>query len=257
VKWGIKFELSALLTALMIAVPMAGHAAYKEGDVSDGGSVSGKVSFKGAAPDNAVEKISITKNPEICGEGYREVVWVDIKGNALRGTFVFLDKVKKGKKWSAPKSGKYIVDQKDCRFTPWAQVVKRGNVTIRNSDSVLHNINMREMIGVEKKGRKPIKRTLFNFGQPDKGDIEKALKPRRSSYISLNCEAHNFMFGFMLAPEHPYAVVVNADGTYKIDNVPPGEYTLKAWHPKLGVQKTKVTVPAKGKVESNFEFSKQ
>ena len=238
----------------MSAVSQAGHAAYREVEVWDGGSVTGRVTFSGDLPVDAVERISISKNPEVCGTGYREIVWVDVERGALRGTFVFIDRIKEGKPWPPPPGGGYMVDQKDCRFIPWAQVVRRGPITIRNSDKgVLHNINMREMIGIER-GR-PVKRTMFNFGQPDPGDIEKELKPRRSSFISLNCEAHNFMFGFMMAPEHPYAVVVNDDGTFAMANIPPGEYTVKAWHPKLGLRKTKVKVPAGGKVEANFEFT--
>jgi hypothetical protein len=133
--------------------------------------------------------------------------------------------------------------------------VKRAPITIRNSDTaVLHNINAREMIGVEK-GR-IARRTMFNFGQPDPGDITETIKPRRSPYISINCEAHNFRFGFMLAPEHPYSVVVNEDGSYEIGDVPPGDYVLKAWHPTLGVQKVSITVPSGGTVQSDFAFSK-
>jgi hypothetical protein len=63
------------------------------------------------------------------------------------------------------------------------------------------------------------------------------------------------MFGFIMAPTHPYAVVVGEDGSYSIDNIPPGKYTLKAWHPRYGVKKAKITVAAKGKVESDFAFS--
>ena len=109
------------------------------------------------------------------------------------------------------------------------------------------------MIGVEK-GR-VVKRTIFNFGQPDPGDIQQDLKPRRSPFISINCEAHNFMFGFLMAPKHPYAVVVGEDGSYTIDNLPPGEYTLKAWHPRFGIKKTKITVEAGGAVSADFAFS--
>ena len=177
-----------------------------------------------------------------------------MKGGALRGVFVFLDKIKSGKKWGKPEFGEYMVNQKGCRFRPWAQVVRPGPFVIRNSDAgVLHNINARELIGVEK-GR-VVKKTLFNFGQPDPGDIKDKIKPRRSSYIGINCEAHNFMFGFILAPTHPYAVVVGEDGSFSIDNIPPGKYTLKAWHPRFGIKKAKITVAPKGTVETNFAFA--
>ncbi len=249
----------AVGAVLLVGIPGAGEAAkktYKEVDVTDGGTIKGKVTFEGDLPDDAVEKILITKNPEVCGTGEREVVWVDVKDGALRGAFVFISKIKEGKKWEKPAGGVYLVDQKDCRFTPWAQVIRPGEITVRNSDpGVLHNINAREMIGVEK-GR-VVKKGIFNFGQPDPGDIVEKLKPRRSHYIGINCEAHNFMFGFMMAPIHPYAVVVGDDGSFSIDNVPPGKYTVKAWHPTLGVKKTKITVAAKGMVDANFSFSKK
>ncbi len=249
-----------LVGCLLVVFPSVGTAAkkYKEVEVADGGSIVGRITFEGDLPIDAIDKIGITKNIDVCdeaGNGYREVVWIDVKDGALRGTFVFIDKITAGKKWPEPEGAVYMVLQEGCRFTPWAQVVEPGEITIRHADpeSVLHNINTREMIGVEK-GR-IVKRTMFNFGQPDPGDIVKKLKPRRSSFISLNCEAHNFMFGFMMAPKHPYAVVVRDDGSYSINDVPPGDYTVKAWHPRLGIQKTNLSVPAKGAVEANFSFS--
>ncbi len=255
-KLGNIWSCLALGAAALLVYPTAGEAAkkYKEIEVTDGGSVSGKVTFEGALPEDAIENILITKNPDVCGTGEREIVWVDVKDGALRGAFVFIDKIKEGKAWSVPKGGDYLIVQKGCRFTPWAQVVRRGPVTIRNSDEgVLHNINTREMIGVEK-GR-VVKRTMFNFGQPDPGDIQQDIKPRRSPFISINCEAHNFMFGFIMAPLHPYAVVVGEDGSYSLDGVPPGKYTLKAWHPRFGIKKTKITIEAGGSVAADFAFS--
>ena len=207
--------------ALVASVNAAKRGKYKEVDITDGATITGKVSFEGAVPADAVENIKITKNNDVCGNGDREVIWVDVKDGALRGAFVFISKIKEGKKWPMPELGTYLVEQKGCRFRPWAQVVRPGPFIIRNSDAgVLHNINARELIGVEK-GR-VVKKTLFNFGQPDPGDISDKIKPRRSSYIGINCEAHNFMFGFMMAPTHPYATVVGEDGSFSIDNLPPG-----------------------------------
>lgn len=248
------FLLGAAVSVSLAFPAEARRDKYKEVDVPDGGTVTGKVVFEGAVPADAVERIKITKNVDVCGDGEREVAWIDVKDGALRGAFVFINKIKQGKKWAKPELGEYLVDQKGCRFRPWAQVVRPGPIVIRNSDAgVLHNINARELIGVEK-GR-IVKKTLFNFGQPDPGDIKDKIKPRRSSYIGINCEAHNFMFGFLLAPTHPYAVVVGDDGSFSIDNIPPGKYTLTAWHPTLGLKKTKINIGAKGSVETNFTFS--
>ena len=247
----------AIVAAVSVGLsqpPVTAKEKYTEVAVQNGGSVTGKVTFAGALPDTAIERILITKNPDVCGEGEREVVWIDVKEGALRGVFVFLDKIEEGKAWPQPECGQYVVNQKGCRFAPWAQVVRPGLIIVRNSDpGVLHNINTREMIGVEK-GR-VVKRTMFNFGQPDPGDIEQQLTPRRSPYISINCEAHNFMFGFLMAPPHPYAVVVGEDGAFEIRDVPAGDYKLIAWHPIIGLQETAISVPAAGAVEANFSFS--
>ncbi len=251
----VPFLFLAVVVLAALIFPNPAHAEYKEAAVSNGGTVKGKVTFKGPLPADAVEKIVINKNPEVCGEGYREVVWIDVKAGALRGAFVFIEGIKEGKRWTEPKEGKFLINQKQCRFVPWAQVIRPGSITIRNSDKgVLHNINTREMIGVEK--GQIVKRTIFNFGQPDPGEIQQELKVRRSPFVSINCEAHNFMFAFMMTPEHPYAEVVGEDGSFVIKDVPPGSYTVKAWHPTLGLKETKVTVPAKGTVEANFTFSK-
>jgi hypothetical protein len=205
------FGFLAAGAAMVLGLPGIANAAkakYAEIAVENGGSVTGKVSFEGALPASAVENILITKNPEVCGDGEREVVWIDVKDGALRGTFVFLKKIKEGKAWTEPEGGQYLIDQKDCRFQPWAQVVKPGPVIIRNSDKgVLHNINTREMIGVE--------------------------------------------------TPHPYAVVVGEDGSYEIGDIPAGDYTLQAWHPTIGLQETKITVPAGGSAEADFSFSAQ
>jgi hypothetical protein len=105
----VKFiGLLALGVTLVLGLPGAANAAkakYKEVAVENGGSVTGKVAFEGALPDTAVENILITKNPEVCGDGEREVVWIDVQDGALRGTFVFLEKIKEGKAWAVSPMG--------------------------------------------------------------------------------------------------------------------------------------------------------
>ena len=247
-----------LLATLGVAILLLQETyAYEEVTVINGGTVQGQVSFEGRLPVDAIEKIAIQRNADVCdldGTGRREVVWVDVdKNNALRGVFVYIDDINAGKHWREPDNG-FVMLQKNCRFRPWAMVVKPGLVTFRHDDgdTVLHNIIVQELIGAEK--AKPIRRKMFDFAQPHAGDDHREIRPVRDPHLAVSCEAHIFMFGFMLAPEHPYAVVVNENGNYTIDGVPSGEYVLKAWHPRLGVQQTTISVPKDGELVENFTF---
>jgi hypothetical protein len=233
----------ALAGALLAA---SGVSAYEVAPVSGGGKVAGKVTFKGAAP--APKSLPITKDNAVCGSGNREIVEVSAKGGNLAGAVVYVAKVGKGKAWGD--LDKALLDQKGCRFTPAVLVVQRdAELTIRNSDPVLHNIHTYEIIG-------NVRRTMFNVGQPDKGDIKQAVKMKRSSVVKIECDAHDFMHAWAFAAEHPYVAVTKEDGTFTIDNLPPGDYELKAWHPVLGEKSAALSVKAGAAASAAFEFTK-
>ena len=80
------------------------------------------------------------------------------------------------------------------------------------------------------------------------------LKLKRGTAMKVECDAHDFMHGFVFVAKNPYYAVVGEDGSYTIDNVPPGKYTIKAFHGTLKDQKSKVQVKAGKSMEVNFEF---
>lgn len=242
-------KLSLLIGFALSLLFFGSSAAYEAVKVSDGGSLTGRVTFKGTPPSN--KRILIAKDFDTCGKGEREIPEVVVSnGGGLQETVVYIEKIKKGKAWAKPKGGEYLLVQKGCRFIPYLQVIpKKETLIIQNSDPVLHNINVRELIG-------RARRSLFNFGQPRKGQrVAQKIRPIRSPRIKVECEAHNFMHAWMFAADSPYYAVTKADGSFKINHVPPGEYTIKAWHPILGTQKTNVTVPPNGETEVSYEFS--
>lgn len=239
-----------LLLALVAALLSPGRAvSYEVTAVSNGGSIVGKVKFNGTPPPN--KRLLITKDFEICGKGEREIPEVVVsKDGALQEVVAYIEKIDKGKAWGNPHNGEHVLDQKGCRFIPYLQVVPKGaELQIRNNDPVLHNIHVREIMG-------RVRRTMFNFGQPDQGKkIPKMISTIRNKEIKIECEAHNFMHGWMFAAENPYYAVTGEDGTFRIENVPPGSYKVKAWHPILGIQEGAATVSAGGKAELSFQFS--
>ena len=232
-----------LIMACALTSPL--HAAkYKEITVKNGGNITGKVSFKGKDPDPQV--YAITKDNDVCGTGDRTVDYVRVNNGALTNVVVYLDKVKAGKKFT-PRPGK--LDQKGCEFTPFLHVMTNGQkISALKSDPVLHNIHTYELIGRSKK-------TVMNVSQPDQGSmINKKVKLRRGTAMKVECDAHDFMHGFVFVAKNPYYAVVGEDGTFSIDSVPPGQYKIKAWHGTLGTKKAKVTVSGGSSTTVNFDF---
>ena len=73
--------------------------------------------------------------------------------------------------------------------------------------------------------------------------------------LSIRCNNHPWMNGFLNVAPNAYFAVTNADGSFTIAGLPPGTYTLAAVHEKLGEQDTQVTVPAHGTAKPGFSFS--
>ncbi len=239
-------SLAVSLTLAGALSTTAGAASYKVIKVENGGAISGKVIFKGKDPDPKI--FAITKDPETCGTGNRMVDFVKVNNGALNDVVVYLSKVKQGKAFQKDQAGGDI-NQKGCAFAPFLQVMQNGaEVSVLNSDPVSHNIHTYEILGRAKK-------TVFNVSQPDQNSvIKKTVKLRRGTAMKIECDQHDFMQGFVFVAKNPYYAVVGDDGSFSIDNIPPGKYKINAWHGTLKNQKSKVTVAAGGKATVNFEF---
>ncbi len=72
--------------------------------------------------------------------------------------------------------------------------------------------------------------------------------------MKIECDAHDFMHGYVFVANNPYFAVVKEDGSFSIDNVPPGKYTIKAWHGMLKNQKGTIEVSAGGSATIDFTF---
>ena len=241
----------ALLTLSVVglcALPLAGQAAaYKEVEVSNGGSISGTVAFAGK--DTPAKVYKITKDNAVCGTGSREVDYIRVVDGKLMDSVVYLEKVKEGKPFPANLSEE-IIDQKACEFLPFLQVMRNNTkISSINQDPILHNVHTYEIIGRTKK-------TVFNVSQPEPSTVSKTVKLRRGMGMKVECDAHDFMHSFVFVARNPYFARVAEDGSYTIDNVPPGNYTIKVWHGTLQGEKAKVEVAAGASTSVDFTVKK-
>lgn len=243
-----------LLTKTAIALALIGMATtasakgYKEVEVTNGGSFVGTV----AAGDSEAEvrNFTISKDPEVCGEGSREVPFVEINdAGMLMGAVVFLSDIEEGK--AMPEDlMKLTIDQVKCEFSPALGVMSnKGELIAINSDHTLHNIHAYELIG---KARK----TVLNVSQPNQGDVlNKDIKLRRGNGMKIECDAHDFMHSFVYVAKTPYFSVVDENGAFSITDIPAGEYKVMMWHGFLGEKKVgTVTVDAGGEAKMELSY---
>jgi hypothetical protein len=242
-----KFSQGLMAVLALVALSAGAQAAkYKEIEVTDGGTISGKVTVGEAKAE--AEGFLISKDPEVCGTGERTVEWVRTNGGALLDAVVYLEKVDAGKAF--PEESKTVmIDQKECTFIPYlSAMANQGKLEAVNSDSVTHNIHTYELIGRARRG-------VINVSQSEQGNkISKKIRLRKGVAMKVECDVHNFMHAFVFVAKNPYYAVVNDKGEFTIEGVPVGKYTIKSWHGRLGDQEAEVEVAAGRQAEANFAY---
>ncbi len=221
------------------AAQTGGSPAYKEVQVSNGGTISGTVTYKGPIPEPYV--IWPTKDVEVFGKTIPDERLLISKEGKIKNVVVSLDGVKEGKRW--PNINASLVNQ-GGRFFPHVQVLRTGaQLEIINRDPLLHNTHG---FGGG--------RTVFNVGLPTKDQkVKKSLK--QAGIIQVMCDVHDWMNGWVVVQDHPYFAVTGEDGNFTITDVSPGSYKISVWHEKLGKQQAQMKVPANGKARLDFVFS--
>lgn len=228
------------LTSVAVVLATAPVFAYDEGGVTGGGSIEGKVTFNGTV---RTQKIIPTKDVEVCGAPREEPLIRVGSDKAVESAVVYLVDVSKGKAWPTDVK-KPELDNVKCRFVPEVQVIRTGPLDVVNKDPVLHNTH--GYYG---------KRTAFNSALPNQGqsipaDLSKA------GTVRVDCDAHGWMEGWVYVVDNPYYAITGADGTFKIADVPPGDYNLVTVQSFTGPVQQKVTVEAGKPLTLSIELKK-
>jgi hypothetical protein len=217
------------MVALLAMRPVL--AAYEVVTVTNGGTIDGVVTLSGAAP--APVPIKVTKNQDYCGQTIPNPAYTVDGSGGLANVIVYLKDVTKGK--AAPAEPLALVNE-HCMFSPRAQgAMVGGQIKISSDDPVLHNTHPQNA---------ETNATIYNIALPFKGfSVTKPL-PGSPGLIKIKCDAHEWMHAWIMELDHPYYATTGADGHFTIKDVPPGNYTLVAWHEVAGEKSEPVVIAA-------------
>jgi hypothetical protein len=140
-----------------------------------------------------------------------------------------------------------LIDQVGCRYVPHVVALRTGQtLRVRSSDATLHNVHGLTEINPP-----------FNFGMSAAGQT-RDVSFARPEVLKLRCDVHPWMQAYVAVFDHPMFGVTGADGTFEINHVPPGKYTLVAWQERLGEMTREITVEpaasAAAPVMADFAF---
>jgi plastocyanin len=135
----------------------------------------------------------------------------------------------------APPAAHVVIDQRGIMFRPHVIVAQRGQtVDFHNSDRTRHNIFWDSVAGNEK--------LAHNLGTWPTGQVRSWVFTT-SGIVPLGCNVHPQMSAFLMISPTPYFATTGPNGTYNIANIPPGTYTVKAWHEGMKTLAKRVTIP--------------
>jgi len=213
----------------------------------DNAVIKGKVLFKGDA--NKYKRTTLdTSKDENCKKtkekiGSEEVV-INKKTDpmTLRNVLVSV-KEGFGDRKFPPNKEEAILDQHGCQYSPHVLAVMEGqSVMIRNSDPTNHNIHFLPKINDE-----------LNKTQPKQG-MEDKISLKTEAPFKVKCDVHPWMGMHIAVFNHPFFSVTGDEGTYEIKGLPPGKYTVEAWHEKFGTETSSIEVTSGATKEADFTF---
>jgi len=178
------------------------------------------------------------KDPAVCGVADMpdDSLIINRANGGIADVFIYLNKAPADihPDLKAVPTTKLTFDQKGCRYIPHAMVVRVGQaVTCVSSDDVGHNVHTVPVAGGAEN---------FIVQPNDRTGRDVVFKLKESLPIPVNCDIHAFMRSNWGVFDHPYAVITDADGKFKIENLPAGDHEFRVWQERCGYVNRKYAV---------------
>jgi plastocyanin len=223
----------------ILALSLLGRVSATDGSPS----LTGVVKFEGAAPKPS--RIDMSADP-YCAKAHStpattEDIVVGAAGVLANVVIYVSDGL--GARTFQPPQQPAVFEQKGCQYKPHVLALQANQkLEVVNSDETTHNIHPN-----------PNNNREWNMTQPHGVPLEQTFA-REEIAIPVKCNVHPWMRGFIAVFKHPYFSVTDKNGNFDLKDLPPGTYTITAWHEKLGTLSQKVTVGAGETKTLDFTF---
>lgn len=214
-------------------------------DAAVAATIEGSVKFTGTKP--VMKPVSMDATPACARQhGDKPVLSEEVVVNdngTLRNVFVYVKAGLPAQKWPTS-TNQVTIDQVGCVYKPHVVgVMVDQDLQFLNSDPTNHNIHPLPRVNRE-----------WNESQPPKGDPKVKSFPKPEVMIPIKCNIHPWMRVYVGVVAHPFFGVTGEDGSFSLKGLPPGEYTLEAWHERYGTKEIKVKVGPKETAKAEFSY---
>ena len=198
---------------------------------SGNGVIRSRIVLQGIAPTMRI----IPGSPQV-----KDETIVVGSGGGLKNVIVYLENAPPA---SPPTQAPAALDQINCVYVPHVLAVQAGQtLRLKSSDPVLHNVLLQCSLNPP-----------ANYGFPTIGERAITLKLPEPPF-NVRCDVHPWMSAWIGVFAHRWFAVTADDGSFSITHVPPGNYTLAAWHEALPLQRQNVTVSEASATVVRFTF---
>jgi plastocyanin len=246
------FILGTVATLVTVAAcnskpaPPPSSGGGKTVDAATASTVTGRAVFTGTPPPaEALRMGTDAACLQSAGSNTRSDAVLIGSNGALQNVFVYVkDGLDPAYSFALP-TAPVVMDQRGCRYAPRIFGVRAGQpVEIVNGDATIHNVHALPMANRE-----------FNMGEPVQGMRMTRTFTVPEVMVRFKCDVHGWMTAYVGVMAHPFFAVTNADGAFDIKGLPPGTYTIGAWHEKFGTREAHVTIGEHVTQAVSFSFS--